>query len=165
MHKGLRSPRERALQTLLFEATGLALMTPLFAWATGNGVERSLGTMAALSLAAGLWAALYNSGFDRLERQLTGRLASQRPHRLRLLHCLGFECSAVALTAPLLHGIAGLQGFEVLAANAGLTLAYAAYGYGFHLAYDRLRPMAEADAPVTTAVTTLAPRPLPDTRA
>ena len=85
----LRNARERVLQTLLFEATGLLLVTPLVASVTGAQAGESLRLLAALSVAVMLWAAIYNSVFDRVEARLAGRVASARPHRLRMLHAVG----------------------------------------------------------------------------
>ena len=91
----LRNARERVLQTLLFEAGGLLLVTPLVAWVTGAHAGESLLLLVALSVAVMLWAAIYNTVFDRLEARIAGRVASARPHRLRMLHALGLEVSSV----------------------------------------------------------------------
>ena len=137
----LRSRRERALQTLCFEALGLALVSPLFAWFAGASAGDSLLVLAALSLAVMCWSALYNTLFDLLDLRCTGRVASARPQGLRVLHALGLETTAVLVTWPLLVWLTPLGWIEALAAELGLTAAYAVYGYCFHLGFDRLRPV------------------------
>lgn len=137
----LRSRVERVVQTLWFEAVGLILVTPLFALASGERMGASLLVLAALSATVMAWSAVYNSLVDRIEQRVSGRIASNRPHHWRVLHALGFEVSAVAFTWPLVVTLTSLSWEDALKAEVGLTLAYAAYGYVFHLVFDRLRPV------------------------
>lgn len=143
---GLRSPRERILQTLAFEGLGLLLVVPLFAWVTGHGGGESFVVVAAVSAAVMVWAALYNTVFDVVEHRRTGRVASDRPHGLRTLHALGLELSSVVVTTPVVWALTDLGWWGALAVDVGLAAVYAAYGYGFHWAYDRLRPVPPAPA-------------------
>ncbi len=138
---GLRSPRERLLQTLAFEGLGLAVVTPLFAAVTGGGGGESLAVVVAVSATVMLWAAVWNTVFDLVEHRLTGRVASERPHGLRTLHAIGLEASSVLLTTPLIWALTPLGWWEALAVDIGLAFAYAVYGYLFHWGYDRLRPV------------------------
>ncbi len=137
----LRSRRERLIQTLCFEALGLAIVSPLFAQFVGGTSAESLLVLAVLSVAVMGWSALYNTAFDWVELRCTGRLASYRPHRLRLVHSVGLELTAALLTWPLIVALTPLGWLESLAADIGLTLAYTVYGYLFHLGFDRLRPV------------------------
>lgn len=143
---GLRSARERLVQTLWFEGLGLLLVTPAYAWATGAGAGESLVLVASLSVAVMIWAALYNTLFDVVERRLTGRAASDRPHGLRTVHAAGLELSSVLVTWPLIWALTDLGWLGALLADFGLGLAYTVYGYAFHWAFDRLRPVAPARA-------------------
>ena len=137
----LRNRRERLLQTLLFEAGGLLLVTPLLAWVSGEQTGQSLLLLVALSVAVMLWAALYNTAFDRLEAHFAGRVASARPHRLRLVHAAGLEVSSVLATCPLIVWMTGLGWWQALAVDMALGAVYAAYGYLYHWLFDRLRPV------------------------
>jgi uncharacterized membrane protein len=143
---GLRSARERVIQTLAFETGGLLLVAPLYALASGSGAAASFGLVAALAVAVMVWAALFNTVFDLIEHRLCGRVASARPHRLRLLHALLHEASAAAVTWPLIVALTDLSWAQALVADLGLTLAYAGYAYFFHLGYDRLRPVVPASS-------------------
>lgn len=150
MTPGIRSWRERAIQTLWFEGVGLLLVSPLFAWASGSGGGESMRVVAALSAVVMAWAAVYNTVFDLVEHRLTGRVASDRPHRLRTLHAVGLEGTAVLLTWPVIYAMTDLSWGEALLADLGLTATYMVYGYAFHWVYDRLRPVKpvhEAPAP------------------
>lgn len=142
MTAGIRTWRERAVQTVAFEAIGLALVSPLYAWASGSGGGESLLLVATLSVLVMTWAALYNTLFDLAERRTTGRLASDRPHGLRTLHAIGLEGTAVLLTWPVIWAMTDLSWMGALVADLGLTALYAVYGYAFHWGYDRLRPVA-----------------------
>lgn len=133
--------RERVIQTLWFECLGLAIVSLPFAHFSGATVGDSLMLLAALSLVLMLWAGLYNTVFDGIECRLAGRVASERSPRWRVLHALGLEASALMATWPMVVALTELTWRQAFVAEIGLTLAYAAYGYCFHLAFDRVRPV------------------------
>ncbi|MEP7297980.1 MAG: PACE efflux transporter [Burkholderiales bacterium] len=137
----IRDLRERVIQTLWFELLGLALVAPLFAYFSGVSAGDSFALLLALAIVVTFWSGLYNSAFDLAELHLAGRVASERPHRWRVLHTVGLETSAIVLTWPLVVAFTTLGWREALLADIGLTLAYIAYGYVFHIAFDRLRPV------------------------
>jgi uncharacterized membrane protein len=139
--RAVRNLRERVIQTLWFELLGLALVAPLFAYFSGATTGDSFLLLLVLAIVVTLWSGLYNSAFDLAELRLTGRVASERPHGWRVLHTIGLEASAIVLTWPLVVAFTPLGWHEALVAEVGLTLAYVAYGYVFHLAFDRLRPV------------------------
>jgi uncharacterized membrane protein len=138
----VRGWRERAIQALAYEAGGLALFAPLWALATGASGAESLTVLVSLSLVVMAWMSAYNTLFDHVEARLTRRVASDRPHRWRLVHAAGLEVTSIAATTPLIVHLGGFGWMEALAADVALTLAYCAYGYVFHLGFDRLRPVA-----------------------
>lgn len=146
---GLRNTRERVIQTLAFELGGLLLVTPLFAWASGSQAGESLRLLVALSVVVMTWSALYNTLFDLAERRFAGRVASERPHRWRVLHALGLETTAVVVSTPVIVWLTPLGWIEALVADLALTAVYAVYAYAFHWVFDRLRPVAPpAEAPL-----------------
>jgi uncharacterized membrane protein len=144
MTTGLRSTRERAIQTLWFEGVGLAFVAPMYAWVTGEGIGASFAMVAAVSVVVMAWSALFNTAFDIVEHRFTGRVASNRSHRLRAAHALAHEASSVIITCPVIYAMSDLGWGGTLAVNLGLTLAYTAYAYVFHLVFDRLRPVQMA---------------------
>lgn len=144
MAAGLRSTRERVIQTLWFEGIGMLLVAPLVALVAGSGLGESFVLVAALSMVVMAWSAVYNTVFDLVERRRTGRVASDRPHGLRTLHAIGHEASAVVVSLPVIVAMTSLGWFEALLADLGLTAVYAGYAYLFHLVFDRLRPVAPA---------------------
>jgi len=140
-HGAIRSRRERLIQTLRFEALGIVIVSPLFAHFAGPSLGKSIIVLTALSVTMMCWSALYNTGFDLIEVRCTGRVASDRPHGLRVLHTIGNEATALIVTWPLMVALTPLAWLQALVAEIGLTLAYVLYGYLFHLGFDRLRPV------------------------
>ena len=140
----LRSPRERLIQTIAYEVGGLCLSVPLVA-GLGHGTTReAFFLMLALSAAVLVWSPLHNTVFDWADLRLSGRVASDRPQRWRLVHAASHEATTVVVTLPILIWLGGLGLWAALLADLGLTLLYAAYAYVFHLVYDWLRPVRPA---------------------
>jgi uncharacterized membrane protein len=137
----IRSRRERLIQTLWFEALGVVIVSPLFAHFAGPSLGKSIIVLTALSVTMMCWSALYNTTFDLIEVRCTGRVASDRPHVLRVLHTIGNEVTALIVTWPMMVALTPLGWLHALGAEIGLTLVYALYGYLFHLGFDRLRPV------------------------
>jgi uncharacterized membrane protein len=140
----LRSPRERALQTVCFEAGGLLLSVPLYVLVTGSSGEDGFIVVAAMAAAVMLWSAVHNSAWDWVEFCRTGRVASDRPQAQRVLHALSHEVTSLVVTVPVLMWLGGHDLWTALFLDFGLTLFYTGYAYVFHLVYDRVRPVRAA---------------------
>lgn len=138
---GVRGWRERALQTLSFEAGGLLVIAPSYAWVAGATAGESLAVLAALSVTVMAWAAAFNTVFDVVECRCFDRVASDRPSALRVLHAVLLETTAMLASVPVLVWMTGLGWWAALGLDLSLTLAYMAYACVFHKAYDRLRPV------------------------
>ena len=143
---GLRSQRERLIQTVCFEAGGLLLVAPLFSHASSSPLLEAFVLMAVLSMVVMVWAAIFNTVVDRLEYRVLGRLASDRPHGARVLHAVGLEITSLVVTCPVIYVMTDLGWIDALLADLALTAAYAAYAYLFHLLFDRLRPLKPPSA-------------------
>ncbi len=142
----LRSLRERAIQTLAFEVGGLALATPLYWLIFGGDAEDSLVVVAAISVAVLTWSPIHNTAFDWVEWRLARRVASDRPARLRAVHALSHEATAMAVSLPVIVWLGGHGWIEAIAVDLGLTLFYTGYAYVFHMVYDWWRPVGVAPA-------------------
>lgn len=137
----MRSLRERAIQTVCFEIGGLALAAPLYHAAFGESAAGSAGLIAAIALLVAVWSPLHNALFDLAELRLAGRVASDRPHGLRVVHALSHETTSMLVTLPAIMGLGGHGFWEAVAVDLGLSAFYAGYAYVFHIVYDRLRPV------------------------
>ncbi len=141
LHGGVRSWRERGIQTLCFEGLGLAIVAPLYGWAVGAGAGESFSLVAALSLVVMAWSAAFNTTFDIVEFRLTARVASARPRSLRVMHAIGFETTTMGFSVPVIFAMSSHTWMQALQADVALTLAYVVYAYVFHGLYDRWRPV------------------------
>jgi uncharacterized membrane protein len=137
----IRSLRERIYQTLAYESIGLALIAPLVAAALGLSGGQTIWLLAWVALACMVWSPVHNTAFDFAEWRLARRVASERPQGWRIVHAMSHEATSVLVTTPLIMGISGLDLIDALALDLSLTVAYAAYAYLFHMAYDLVRPV------------------------
>lgn len=137
----LRSPMERLLQTVSYEAGGLVLSVPLYLIYSGHGTGQGTALMLALSFAVMLWSPLHNTVFDWADLTLSGRVASDRPQRWRLVHAVSHEVSTMVVTVPILVWLGGHGLWQAFIVDLALTVLYSGYAYAFHLIYDRLRPV------------------------
>ena len=137
----LRSPKERIFQTFCLEVGGILIGLPAYMLIFGSSVEEGAAVLIAVSLAVMIWLPLFNAAFDWADLRLTGRLASNRPHRIRLLHSVLHEASTVLITLPLIMWMSALRFWQALALDLGLSLFYLVYAYVFYVIYDRLRPV------------------------
>ena len=126
---------------LSYEAGGLALATPAYSFTFGDTVEDSALLVFAMSIVAMTWACAHNVVFDLVDLRLSGRVASDRPQGLRLVHALSSEFTALLVTFPVIMWLGGYGFWAAIAVDLGFTAFYAAYAYVFHIAYDRLRPL------------------------
>jgi uncharacterized membrane protein/S-adenosylmethionine/arginine decarboxylase-like enzyme len=143
----IRPWTERVLQSILYEAGGLLLVTPAYAVATGHHTSEALPVLIAVSIATMLWAAIHNTLFDIVEWNLTHRVASDRPHAWRMLHAVSTEATSILVTTPVIMLVGGFGLWEALLIDIGLTLAYSVYAYFYHMGFDVMRPMRRASAP------------------
>ena len=138
----LRSLWDRVRQIMLFEVGGLLLISPPFAWASGEPLVDSAALLAVIAFIAALWNAAYNSTFDWFEGRATGRTADHRPFGMRVVHAIGFETGILVISLPLIVWWTDLDWMVALVADIGLAIAYTAYAFVFNLAYDRYFPIA-----------------------
>lgn len=137
----LRSIRERAYQTIAYEAGAFLIATPLYAFMAGDGATQSSLLVIAVALACMIWAPLHHTLWDWLEWRFKHRLASDRPQWLRLVHAISHEVSSIVVTTPVIMLVGGHDFWHALMVDIGLTLLYSVYAYFFHMAYDWMRPV------------------------
>lgn len=147
----LRSPRERLIQILSYEACALCLAVPFYAVIADQGAAEATVVMAAMMLAEMIWAPLHDTVFDFADLKLSARLASDRPKRWRLVHALSREFTTMVVTLPVIMYFGGHGFAQAFALDLGLTLMYAVYGYFFYLGFDWLRPVVPRQTPVVRA--------------
>jgi uncharacterized membrane protein len=137
----LRSTRERIIQTLAYEAFALVIFVPLYTAYAGKQATDGFLVIAALTVAAICWSPLHNTVFDVLDLRFSGRVASDRPQVWRVVHALSHEFTQIVVSVPLLMWLGGHGLMEAILVDIGLTIGYTIYAWGFHLAFDAVRPV------------------------
>jgi uncharacterized membrane protein len=137
----VRNLYDRTVQTILCQAGGIIMVTPVYAAISGGGAAQSTLVITLVFAAAIVWAALFNTLFDLLEWHLAYRVASDRPHFWRVLHAVILEGSTLVVSVPIFVWIGGHSVGEAMMIDLGLTAFCAVYAYFFFLGYDRLRPL------------------------
>ena len=136
-----RALPDRICHTLLYEAVGLLLVTPLASWALDHPALDT-GLLALwLSLIAMLWNLVFNWGFDHLELRVGGHL-SRRGWPTRIAHAVGFEGGLALLTIPLVAYWLSIGWWPAFWVDAGLMLFYLLYSVLFNWCYDKIFPLA-----------------------
>ena len=139
----IRSLRERLLQTVCFELGGVVVATPIYMIVTGNTAAEGAPLVVALAIVVMVWSPLHNSIFDVLEWRLLRRIASDRPHRWRIVHAVSHEVTSLVVTVPAILMLTDHTLLEAVLLDIGLTVIYIVYAYLFHVIYDRFRPVPQ----------------------
>lgn len=141
----MRTTRDRIRHAISFELIGLALVTPLGAWAFGMPVaDIGVVGVGAATLAT-LWNYLYNLGFDALMQRLTGGTRKSVP--VRILHAVLFEAGLLVVLMPLIAWYLGISLLQAFLMDVSFALFYLLYAFAFNWAYDRVFPLPEWHAP------------------
>ena len=117
------------------------MMTPVYVLIFGTKAGEGFTLLLALSVAVMIWTPVFNTLFDWADLHFSGRVASDRPRELRLVHAGLHEVTAVMVSLPLILWFGGIAFGAALALDLGLTIFFSAYAYWFHLVFDHLRPV------------------------
>lgn len=139
-----RTTKERIVQSIVYEISGTLLATFAYLSFFGGSGWGALSTMVALSVAFVIYAPFFNAAFDWIEWRVARRVASDRPHRIRVLHAILLEGSDTFLAVPILMGMGGHSLLEAIATDLALLALHSAFAYIYYLAFDRLRPIPVA---------------------
>ncbi len=137
----IRSLRERVTQTIAFELIGLLLVVPVFSAYTKSSQLTSVIILCLISVLVMSWSALHNTLFDWLEWRYLRRVASDRTGRLRIVHAISLELTAMIVTLPVFVWLLNMSWADALLLDISLTLIYIVYSYLFHRVFDLLRPV------------------------
>lgn len=134
----MRSTADRIRQALGFEAVGLLIATPLFAWL----FDHPLGEMGVVVLIgatmATVWNYVFNLGFDHALLRWRGDPRKTVP--LRVMHAVLFEATLLALLLPVFAWWLGISLIEALLLDLSFALFYMVYAFVYTWAYDLLFP-------------------------
>ncbi|XKE45895.1 PACE efflux transporter [Halomonas organivorans] len=126
----MRSWKERLTHTLLFEAGGLVMVTPLASEVTGHGLGE-IGVLAlGLATTAMLWNLVWNRLFDAWVP------TRRRSLRQRFAQAFGFELGLLVTTLPAVAWWLGIGLVEAFWLDLGFMLFFLAYALVFNTLFD-----------------------------
>lgn len=136
----MRTTSDRIRHAILFEIIGIALATPLAAFAFHLPGESSAVIVIASATVAMLWNYVYNLGFDHAMVRLTGSTSKQLP--VRVLHAILFELGLLAIMLPGIAWYLGISLWQALIMDIALALFYVFYAFVFNWIYDIVFPVS-----------------------
>jgi len=137
----MRTTRDRIRHAISFEVIGLAIVTPLAAWAFDKPLH-DIGIVGFVSatLATG-WNYLYNLMFDHAMQRIRGSTLKTTP--IRLLHTVMFEAGLLVVLLPFIAWYLSIGLWEAFLMDVSFAIFYMVYAFVFNWAYDRLFPLPE----------------------
>ncbi len=140
----MRSTSDRIRHAISFEIIGLALITPLGAFAFGMPIaDIGVVGVASATIATG-WNYLYNLGFDHLMQRMTG--GTRKSLGIRVLHAALFEGGLLVALMPLIAWYLGVSLLQAFMMDVSFALFYLVYAFVFNWAYDRIFPLPDWQA-------------------
>lgn len=136
--------KERVLHALAFETVGVIICAPILAWV----MDRSIGSMGALtvmiSTVAMLWNMLFNLLFDRIRARMGFNMTLTN----RTLHALCFEAGLILAVVPLAAWWLSISLVQAFWLDIGVLLFFLPYTMAFNWAWDGARERLLANRPV-----------------
>jgi uncharacterized membrane protein len=137
----MRTARDRIRHAISFEIIGLALITPLGAWAFHMPMY-DIGVLGIVGATiATLWNYIYNFGFDHIMQRVRG--STRKSTLIRALHAMMFEVGLLFVLLPLFAWYLGISLWQAFLMDVSFALFYMGYAFVFNWAYDRLFPPPE----------------------
>jgi uncharacterized membrane protein len=130
----MRSPWDRLRHAISFELGGLALISPLGAWAFDLPVTDITVVRFACAILATVWTYAYNLAFDAVLQRMTGGSGKSIP--IRVLHAFMFEAGLLAMLTPLMAWYLGISLLQAFLMDVAFALFYVVYTFVFNWAYD-----------------------------
>jgi uncharacterized membrane protein len=130
----MRLARDRIRHAISFELGGLALVSPLGAWAFDLPVADITMVRIACAIIATVWTYAYNLAFDTILQRLRGGPAKSIP--MRVLQAVLFEAGLLAMLTPLLAWYLEISLRYAFLMDLTFALVYVVYAFAFNWAYD-----------------------------
>ena len=136
----LRSLKDRIRYTVIFETILLTMIVPAGMIFYGRGIW-DIGLLGVvLVMKAMILNIIYNWIFDRIEAR-TGRVASNRPHKWRVVHAIGFEVTLAITSIPIYTWWLNITVLEAILIDLVVTTFIVGYTYVYTLVYDFVFPI------------------------
>ncbi|MBO1907964.1 PACE efflux transporter [Microvirga sp. 3-52] len=141
----MRSTRDRVHHAISFELGGLALVSPLGAWAFDLPMADITVVRMACAIIATVWTYVYNLAFDTAIQHMTG--GSGKSIVIRVLHAVVFEAGLLAMLTPLMAWYLGISLLQAFLMDVVFALLYVLYAFVFNWAYDRVLGISASSKP------------------
>ena len=132
----MRSAWDRLRHAISFELGGLALVSPLGAWAFAMPVADITLVRIACAIIATAWTYVYNLAFDAILKHVCGGTRKSIP--VRVLHAVVFEAGLLAMLTPLLAWALGISLVHAFVMDVAFALFFVVYAFVFNWVYDRM---------------------------
>jgi uncharacterized membrane protein len=130
----MRSTWDRVRHAISFELGGLALVSPLGAWAFDLPMADITVVRIACAMIATVWTYVYNLAFDTVLQRLTGGTGKSIP--MRILQAVLFEAGLLAMLTPFMAWYLGISLLHAFLMDVAFALAFVLYAFVFNWAYD-----------------------------
>lgn len=144
----LRSFPDRIRHALMFEAIGLAIVTPAGAYLFAQPIAHMGMVGIGSATLATVWNFVFNLGFDHAMLRLVGH--ARKNLAARLVHVALFEIGLLVMLLPAIAWYLGMSLWQTFLMDLAIVVFYVVYNFGFNLAYDRVFPLP-ATIPVPAA--------------
>ncbi|OSP54517.1 PACE efflux transporter [Pseudoruegeria sp. SK021] len=135
----MRTSKDRLRHAISFEIFGLALITPLGAWAFGTPMGH-IGIVALVGATiATVWNYVYNLVFDKAMMRSFGH--TRKTLWLRLGHAVLFEIGILVSLLPFIAWYMGISVMQALWMDIGFAGFYLVYALVFNWVYDVVFPV------------------------
>jgi uncharacterized membrane protein len=144
-----RTPLDRLRHTLMFELLLLTLLAPMMSLL----LDRDILDVGMLSLVISIKAMLINPFFNYLFDRYDvkhGRIPTERKLSGRLIHSAGLEITLIATSLPLIIWWLDVTFMQALMVDLISIFLVMAYTLTFNWVYDRVFPVIQPSAPLST---------------
>ena len=132
----MRSTGDRIRHAISFELGGLALVSPLGAWAFDLPLADLTVVRMACAIIATVWTYAYNLAFDTVLQRLSGGPGKSIP--MRVLQAVLFEAGLLAMLTPLMACYLGISLVQALLMDVAFAVVFVLYAFVFNWGYDRI---------------------------
>ncbi|MFC3704041.1 PACE efflux transporter [Devosia honganensis] len=137
----MRTTADRIRHAVFFEIIGIAMATPLAAFAFHLPGGDSAVIVVASATVAMVWNYVYNLGFDHAMTAWRGGTEKTVP--IRVAHAILFELGLLTIMLPGIAWYLQISLWEALVMDIALALFYMGYAFVYNWAYDRVFPLPE----------------------
>jgi uncharacterized membrane protein len=130
----MRSAWDRIRHAISFELGGLALVSPLGAWAFDLPLADITMVRMACAFIATVWTYAYNLAFDTALQRLSGGTGKSIP--MRVLQAILFEAGLLAMLTPLMAWYLDISLVQAFLMDVAFALVFVLYAFVFNWAYD-----------------------------